>query len=106
MTLPARQQRSLDRIEGTLQASEPNLASMFAIFTRLSKDEGPVRTEQMRGSRLPDLRVFVLIPVMLAIIFTGALLGGTAHGAARCGAGRLTAVVLPHAPSLAQACYK
>ena len=39
MTLPVAQQRVLDRMEGALQASEPHLASMFSIFTRLNADE-------------------------------------------------------------------
>ena len=39
MTLPAAQQRVLDRMEDTLQASEPELASMFSIFHRLNEDD-------------------------------------------------------------------
>jgi hypothetical protein len=41
MSLPARQQRVLDMIEGVLQASEPKLAAMFAMFARLTGGEGP-----------------------------------------------------------------
>jgi hypothetical protein len=97
MSLPARQQRLLDRIERTLRATEPHMASKFAIFTRLTKDEGPARTEQLRGFRLPvlrRLRVFGWIPMVFALLFGGALVGGTAHGVTRCGAGRMTAVSL------------
>jgi hypothetical protein len=39
MSLPARQQRVLDRIEHSLQACEPRLQSMFAMFTTLARDE-------------------------------------------------------------------
>jgi hypothetical protein len=39
MSLPAGQQRILDAIEDALRASEPLLASMFAIFDRLSTNE-------------------------------------------------------------------
>jgi len=39
MSLTARQCRALDSIEQQLGAREPKLASMFAIFTRLTKDE-------------------------------------------------------------------
>ena len=39
MSLTARQCRALDSIEQQLGAREPRLASMFAIFTRLTKDE-------------------------------------------------------------------
>ena len=35
MSLPARQQRTLDRIERKLIASDPVLHSWFAIFARL-----------------------------------------------------------------------
>ncbi|HEY1346851.1 MAG TPA: hypothetical protein VGF54_17835 [Streptosporangiaceae bacterium] len=49
MTLPACQQRALDGIESALQAREPRLASMFAIFTRLAKDEAVPRTESLRA---------------------------------------------------------
>ena len=43
MGLPAVQQRVLDRIEGTLKASEPHLAAMFAIFARLTAGEAVIR---------------------------------------------------------------
>jgi len=39
MSLPAGQQRVLHGIEGALKASEPQLASMFAIFAQLHQDE-------------------------------------------------------------------
>ena len=50
MTLPAAQQRVLDRMEGTLQASEPHLVSMFSIFTRLNADE-PLGAEPLARPR-------------------------------------------------------
>jgi ferric-dicitrate binding protein FerR (iron transport regulator) len=49
MGLPAGQQRVLDSIEDALRAAEPKLASMFAIFARLTCGEArPAREE------LPD----------------------------------------------------
>jgi hypothetical protein len=36
MSLPASQQRVLDRMETRLRAGEPHLASMFGIFARLN----------------------------------------------------------------------
>src|SRR6266571_5110339 len=36
MSLPACQQRALDRMEGALRASEPHLTSMYAVFARLN----------------------------------------------------------------------
>lgn len=48
MSLPARQQRALDRIEKTLLADDPRLGSMFAIFTRLTWHEAMPMTERAR----------------------------------------------------------
>jgi hypothetical protein len=39
MSLAAREQQILDGMETALQAGETRLTSMFAIFTRLSRDE-------------------------------------------------------------------
>jgi hypothetical protein len=95
VTLPAAQQRDLDRIEGALQASEPQLASMFTIFARLNADE-PVGAEplaRLRPRRVRWLRAgttiyaFVLVPVMFAMITIGALLSSRAHSVATCDAG-------------------
>ena len=95
MTLPAAQQRVLDRMEGTLQASEPHLASMFSIFTRLNVDE-PLGAEPLarpRPRRHRWLRAgttiyaFVLVPVMFAMITIGALLSSRAHSVATCDTG-------------------
>ena len=49
MSLPTRQQRSLDRIERKLIASDPVLHSWFAIFTRLTRDEEMPRIEEVRA---------------------------------------------------------
>ncbi len=95
MTLPAAQQRDLDRIEGALQASEPQLASMFTIFARLNADE-PVSAEPLARPRPQRLRwmhagttiyAFVLVPVMFAMITIGALLSSRAHSVATCDTG-------------------
>ena len=95
MSLPASQQRVLDRMEGTLQASEPQLVSMFAIFTRINADE-PVGAEPLarpRPRRFRWLRAgttvyaFVLVPVMFAMITIGALLSSRAHTVATCETG-------------------
>jgi Protein of unknown function (DUF3040) len=98
MSLPAWQQRALERIEGALQASEPHLASMFAIFARLNASE-PVGEEPLarprtrspgssrRRRRSPAgsaIYAIVLIPVMFTMIVLGAVLGGTAHTATNC----------------------
>ena len=46
MTLPASQQHALDAIDEVLQSAEPQLASMFGVFTDLNRLEGmpPVET--------------------------------------------------------------
>jgi Protein of unknown function (DUF3040) len=89
MSLPARQQRQLRRMENALQASEPRLASLFAMFTRLNNEE-PVSAESLRGRRwraawagMP-VYALVFIPLMFAMMI-GMLFGGVAHGAATCG---------------------
>jgi hypothetical protein len=84
MALPACQQRALDRIEGALRASEPQLASMYAIFGRLNAGE-PIGMERLTRKRLGWLQhgtamyAIVLLPVMFAAIIVGALLGGGAR---------------------------
>lgn len=50
MSLPACQQRVLDTIENVLQKREPRLASMFAMFTRLTRGEGLPRTERLEAT--------------------------------------------------------
>ncbi|HEY1345884.1 MAG TPA: hypothetical protein VGF54_12910 [Streptosporangiaceae bacterium] len=47
MSLPACQERILSGIENALRACEPRLASRFAIFTRLTRDEEIPGTEQL-----------------------------------------------------------
>lgn len=52
MSLPVSEQRVLERIEGALEGGEPRLRSMFAIFTRLTRDDGAPRTEALRPETL------------------------------------------------------
>jgi len=103
MGLPATQQRVLDRMEGALRASEPHMAAMFAIFSRLSAGE-PVGRESLAGRRWrrwwlrpgASMAVLVLIPVMLALIITGVLLGGPPR-AGTCAVGMPAAGTMPRA---------
>lgn len=89
MSLPACQQRVLDRMEGALRASEPHLTSMYEIFARLNTGD-PVRAEPVTRRRLrwfqPGTAIYaiVLVPVMFAAIIVGALLGGGTRSAAAC----------------------
>jgi hypothetical protein len=99
MSLPACQQRALDRMEGVLRASEPQLASMYAIFGRLNAGE-PIAAERLTRRRLrlrqagTTMYAIVLIPVMFAAIIVGALLGGNRTTAA-CEAGYSVGGVSP-----------
>jgi hypothetical protein len=89
MSLPACQQRVLDRMEGALRASEPHLTSMYAIFSQLNAGE-PIGAEQLARKRLrwfqPGTAMYavVLIPAMFAAIIIGALLGGGARSTTGC----------------------
>jgi Protein of unknown function (DUF3040) len=99
MSLPAHQQRALDRMEGALRASEPHLASMYAIFGRLNAGE-PVGAEPLTRKRRRWLQqgtamyAIVLVPVMFAAIIVGALLGSSRSTAA-CEAGYSVGGVSP-----------
>jgi hypothetical protein len=89
MSLPACQQRVLDRMEGALRANEPHLTSMYSIFSQLNAGE-PIGMEQLARKRLrwfqPGTAMYaiVLVPVMFAAIIIGALLGGGARSTAAC----------------------
>jgi len=89
MSLPVCQQRVLDRMEGALRASEPQLTAMYAMFGQLTVGE-PIRTERLSRKRLRLLQpgsaiyAIVLIPVMFAAIIVGALFGGRTHTATAC----------------------
>jgi hypothetical protein len=89
MSLPACQQRALDRMEGALRASEPHLASMYTMFGRLTASES-IGAEQLTRKRLRWLQpgtamyAIVLVPVMFAAIIVGALLGGGTRSTAAC----------------------
>lgn len=52
MSLPACQQRVLDRMAQSLQASEPRLAAMYANFARLARDEPAPDRERLTARRL------------------------------------------------------
>ena len=100
VSLPASQQRVLDRMEGALRASEPHMASMYAIFARLNAAE-PVGAEQLARRRQRWLQpgttmyAIVLIPVMFAAIIVGALLGGSARSVTACEASYSVGGVAP-----------
>jgi hypothetical protein len=80
--LPVSQQRVLDGIENGLEGGEPRLRSMFAIFTRLTRDEGAPWTEALRaetrlrrlrriwpaGGLTPAVRAIIAVPLILGLV--------------------------------------
>jgi hypothetical protein len=100
MGLPAYQQRVLDRMECSLQASEPHLAAKFAIFAWLTAGE-PVGVESLAAAARrrwwrtgTTLSALVLVPVMFALIMTGVLLGSRTH-AGTCAVGMPAVGTMP-----------
>ena len=102
MSLPACQQRILDSIAGTLQARDPRLVSMFAIFTRLTRSEPMPLNEALNGrhnlrltvrrmrrlvAHRPKLQALMIIPVALAAIVGLVVLGPVAGNVRPCGHG-------------------
>lgn len=97
MSLPSAQQRTLHQIERALQASEPRLASKFAIFTRLVTPDGPIGLERINAPGLKirpkirlrlrlgaGFRVVALMAVAIGLLITGIVVGGTAHSSDGC----------------------
>ena len=106
MGLPASQRRILERIENGLRGSDPRLAALFSIFTRLTCDEDMPRIEQVRAKaamlairvhyRLSSfarwcgaparakLRTALFFPVALAIVASAVLVGAGFPNANRC----------------------
>ena len=84
MGLPASQQRVLDRIEDALKKREPRLASMFAMFARLTVHEGLPRIEALthvpwwspKRYRVPlRVRAVVLLTLATALVLSAVFLG-------------------------------
>lgn len=51
MTLPASQQHALDAIDDVLQCGEPRLATMFGVFTHLTRQEAMPTVETLPPGR-------------------------------------------------------
>ncbi len=90
MSLPARQQRVINQMDGALSASEPQLAAMFAVFAKLNEDQ-PVGAEPLRRSLrrrwlAPGNAMYaiLLVPVTFIAVIVGAVLGGSARNTATC----------------------
>jgi hypothetical protein len=95
MTLPAGQQRVLDRIEEALKRREPRLASMFAIFNRLNVHERLPWTEALeavpwwspkRYRAAGRLRALVLVTLAAAVVVSAVFIGMGQPARPGCGA--------------------
>ena len=84
MSLPASQQRVLDRIEEALKRREPRLASMFAMFTRLTVHERLPRIEALNPCRgglskryqpSARIRAFVLLTLAAGLVVSAVFVG-------------------------------
>ncbi|HTS95732.1 MAG TPA: hypothetical protein VMI33_03855 [Streptosporangiaceae bacterium] len=106
MGLPASQRRILERIEHALRGSDPRLAALFSIFSRLNRDEEMPAIEQLRAraavlmARIryraakfgrwfgaparARLRAALFFPVALAIVASAVLVGARFPSANRC----------------------
>ncbi len=110
MGLPASQRKILERIESALRGSDPRLAALFSIFTRLTYDEEMPRIEQIRAKAAlfliriryrfaafgrwfgaparARLRTALFFPVALACVAGAVLVGAGFPNANRCPAVR------------------
>ena len=107
MSLPASQQRTLNRIDRMLRDSDPRLVALFAIFTRLTWDEEIPGIEQIRARltriggwfarrtepvrrrtpRVPRrLKAILFFPAALAAVACALLIGSSGPAAHRCAA--------------------
>src|SRR5437899_11046603 len=86
MSLPASQQRVLDRIEEALKRREPRLASMFAIFNRLNIHERLPWIEALkpmpwwsfkRYHPSARIRAFVLLTLAVGLVVSAVFVGMT-----------------------------
>jgi hypothetical protein len=99
-------------METDLEGCEPRLRSMFALFTRLTRDDGAPRTESLRpeGRRLrwtrPGLgladriRAIIAVPLFLGLVALFVFMGISNSAAHDCGA----AAALRATPTVAPAC--
>jgi hypothetical protein len=117
MGLPASQRRILERIENALRGSDPRLAALFSIFTRLNRDEEMPRAEQVRaraaiimtrlGRRLAlvcrwfgtparaRLRTALFFPIALAIVASAVVVGAGFPSSNRCATPQRTTRAVP-----------
>jgi hypothetical protein len=86
VSLPGSQQQVLDRIEADIEDCEPRLKSMFAIFTRLTRDDGEPRTEALlsRSPLAGRVRAIIAAPLILGLVALLVLMAITGSTARSC----------------------
>jgi hypothetical protein len=103
MSLPACQQRTLTIMDYALEATEPRLSAMFAMFAHLAKSE-PIRAEQLsrrRPIRLRSGRWPMLFPALTGIaLVVGLIVSQVTSPAPGCA----SAVAAPPARGTAVSC--
>jgi hypothetical protein len=100
MRLAASQQgRALDRIERTLLADDPRLGSLFAVFTRLTRQEAMPATEQVRAGRWRPQGAAVTVVIALVVLVGVFTLALSAPSGQTCG---VTGVSSMHSYSMSQ----
>ena len=85
MTLPYRQERLLRRTDRALSESDPHLATMLSIFTRITATERLPAWEQLRPTLTLAWSV-LLWPVAAAAFLAVFVAGGGSRAATACGA--------------------
>jgi hypothetical protein len=105
MSLPARERRRLSGIQCALDRSDPRLASLFATFSRLTREEEMPHFERLRvrADRLAArgkhiklavlgrMRLILIAPVALAATACALLIGGWSSNPGTCKAAPATA---------------
>jgi hypothetical protein len=91
VSLPVSEQRVLDGIENALEGGEPRLGSMFAIFTRLTRDDEVPRTEALLAqARLSRIRpAMIVLPLILGLVAFFIFMAVNSSGAPGCRSGRV-----------------
>jgi hypothetical protein len=86
VSLPTGQQRVLDLIETDLEGCEPRLRSMFAIFTRLTRDDGAPRTESLRprAKLAIPVRSVITLTLLLGLVAVSVFMAVTGSTARSC----------------------
>jgi hypothetical protein len=98
MSLPARERRRLSGIQCALDRSDPRLASLFATFSRLTRDEEMPHFERLRvrADRLAArgknirlavfsrMRLILIAPLALAATTGALLIGGWSNNPGAC----------------------